>query len=119
FPFYTTIAFGNTMFLIAAMAGYSYMSADSGLTWTAVQIEGGLRNLQLNYGDEHFIATFPAYTTAEEPYEEVAGAVWMLPAMLGKEILLKDIVEAECAIVGIEGSDIDASELTDKVTGFA
>ena len=36
-----------------------------------------------------------------------------------KEILLKDIVEAECAIVGIEGSEIDASELTDKVTGFA
>src|SRR5690606_33128843 len=88
-------------------------------TWTAIQIEGGLRNLQLKYGNEHFIATFPTYTTAEEPYDEVAGAVWMLPAMLGKEILLKDIVEAECAIVGIEGSDIDASELTDKVTGFA
>lgn len=119
FPFYTTIAFGNTMFLIAAMAGYSYMSGDSGLTWTAIQIEGGLRNLQLKYGNEHFIATFPTYTTAEEPYDEVAGAVWMLPAMLGKEILLKDIVEAECAIVGIEGSEIDASELLDKVTGFA
>lgn len=118
-PAYSTIAFGNGIFLISALAGYSYTSSDLGLTWDAVTIEGDLRNAQLTYGDEHFIATFPAYYIGEETPIEVAGAIWRLAARQGKSITLRDIVESECSIVGVTGADIDASELTDPVTGYA
>jgi hypothetical protein len=114
FIWLSDIAFGDGHFIVTS--SNQYMVSPDGVTWTdfRTELNGNLHTaFNLIFVKDHFVETpqgsDPAY----------AGTLVLQDLLREDETTLMDVVGDLCLRSGLTLSDIDVSQLTDKVEGYA
>lgn len=123
-----TIVFSGTVYLFGKDGNdwYFYDTAYTGTPRTHRVPDGGTYTIDQADRIEYWWATGGNFTYVSPGLvlgyrTTTAGWAWitMLPSLQDGAPAIRDIVEAECAKVGLSGAAIDATALTDTVHGYA